>query len=204
MPVQHAWRSVSWPCCSFGKRCGGTVATAFGRGHGASARQREHWGIRTPFPSQWCRLRTWIGSCQPAKLAGMPTTIHESTRLPGGHDAEAPTNEPDLTSDAPEGEPAQRHAAPFTLAHIGRSASRRRRRAEQLAAAANGDRGQLEDQRAGFLRRLHRTSSDFDAIEGLRTVEQALSMAPRPKGLWAWERRERAPRQRWWHRLRRA
>jgi hypothetical protein len=81
-------------------------------------------------------------------------------------------------------------------------AAERHRRAEQLAALANGDREPLENLRARYLRHLHRTGSDFDAIEGLRTVEVALSMTPRPEGPWAWQRRERDRPRRWWHRHR--
>lgn len=55
----------------------------------------------------------------------------------------------------------------------------RRQQAETLAARARGDRQPLEELRRGFLRRLNRASDDFDATEGLRTVEMALSMTPR-------------------------
>ena len=79
--------------------------------------------------------------------------------------------------------------------------SERRRRAEALAAVADGNRGLLEQLRYGFIRRLHRTSDDFAASEGLRVVEAALSLVPRPQGAWAWERRpQRRPRARWWRR----
>jgi hypothetical protein len=82
-------------------------------------------------------------------------------------------------------------------------AADRRRRAEALATLAGGDRQPLNELRSGFLRRLHRASDDFDSAEGLRTVEAALSMTPRPEGLWAWPRRERDRQRRWWHRRRR-
>jgi hypothetical protein len=82
-------------------------------------------------------------------------------------------------------------------------AAQRRARAESLAAAAGGDRQQLENLRSDYLRRLHRTSDDFDATEGLRTVGLALSMTPRPEGLWAWQRRGRDAKRRWWSRRRR-
>jgi hypothetical protein len=82
-------------------------------------------------------------------------------------------------------------------------AAERRSRAELLAASADGDRQQLEDLRSDYLRRLHRTSDDFEATEGLRTVELALSMTPRPEGLWAWQRRERDRKPRWWNRRKR-
>lgn len=88
------------------------------------------------------------------------------------------------------------------LASVEDRAAQRRARAESLAAAADGDRQQLEDRRSVYLRRLHRSSADFDATEGLRTVELALSMIPRPEGLWAWQRQERDHRRRWWNRRR--
>jgi hypothetical protein len=75
-------------------------------------------------------------------------------------------------------------------------AAARRHRAEQLAALAAGDRQQLEELRAGYLARLHRRSDDFEATEGLRTVELALSMTPRLEAPWDWQRHERRPR-RW-------
>jgi hypothetical protein len=95
------------------------------------------------------------------------------------------------------------------LTHIRQSsetndqAAERHRRAQQLAALAHGDREPLEKVRAQLLRRLHRTGSDFDATEGLRTVELALSMTPRPVGDRTWPRREQARSRRWWHRFRR-
>ncbi|MGH9264758.1 MAG: hypothetical protein ACRD1D_08700 [Acidimicrobiales bacterium] len=88
------------------------------------------------------------------------------------------------------------------------SALERRRRAEALAAITGGDREPLETLRAGFLDRLHRASDDFEATDGLRVVELALSMIPRPAGLWAWQsregtRRKRGERGRSWARRRR-
>ena len=81
-------------------------------------------------------------------------------------------------------------------------AEERHQRAKQLAALADGDRHALEDLRARYLHRLHRTSDDFDATDGLRTVELALSMTPRTAEPWTWQRRERRRRRRWWHRRR--
>jgi hypothetical protein len=92
------------------------------------------------------------------------------------------------------------HGTELALLSVEDRAAQRRARAESLAAAADGDRQQLEDLRSDYLRRLHRTSADFDATEGLRTVELALSMTPRPEGLWAWQRRERDRKRRWWNR----
>jgi hypothetical protein len=89
------------------------------------------------------------------------------------------------------------------LASVEDRAAQRRARAESLAAAADGDRQQLEDRRSVYLRRLQRTSADFDATEGLRTVELALSMIPRPDGLSAWQRQERDRKRRWWNRRKR-
>jgi hypothetical protein len=92
------------------------------------------------------------------------------------------------------------HGADVDVSSVEDRAALRRARAESLAAAADGDRQQLEDLRSEYLHRLHRTSGDFDATEGLRTVELALSMTPRPEGLWAWQRRERDRKRRWWNR----
>ena len=76
-----------------------------------------------------------------------------------------------------------------------------RRRAEGLVAIACGRREPLEQLRSRFGARLHRTSNDFEATEGLRVVEAALSQIPRPEGLWAWQRREQRPaRKRCWDR----
>ncbi len=74
----------------------------------------------------------------------------------------------------------------------------RRRRAEALAAIAGGDREALETLRAKLLGRLHRASDDFKATDDLRVVELALSLIPRPEGLWAWQERERTRKRRWW------
>ena len=64
----------------------------------------------------------------------------------------------------------------------------RRREAERLVAAAGDDRQVLEAVQAGFLRRLHRASDDFKATEGLRVVDLALSLMPRPEGAWKYPR----------------
>jgi hypothetical protein len=115
---------------------------------------------------------------------------------------EAPSDTRDLDHERAEtrpGLPSESLVMPID----GDRATHRRRRAERLATAASGDRHQLEELRAGYLCRLLHTSDDFEATEGLRTVEAALSMTPRSQGLWAWQRQVRAPRRRWWHRLRR-
>jgi hypothetical protein len=81
------------------------------------------------------------------------------------------------------------------------SAAERRRRAEGLVAIACGRREPLEALRSRFGARLHRSSDDFEATDGLRVVEIALSQIPRPVGLWAWQRRpQRLGRRRWWGR----
>lgn len=121
----------------------------------------------------------------------MTTTLHPAP-------AAARTTDADVDHRTPNG-----RGADMTLTSVEDRASERRRRAELLAAAADGDRQQLEDLRSGYLRRLHRASDDFEATEGLRTVELALSMTPRPEGLWAWQRRERNRTRRWWNRRKR-
>jgi hypothetical protein len=50
-----------------------------------------------------------------------------------------------------------------------------RRRAETLVAAL-GDRERLFELRSLFILRLHRSSDDFGATEGLRVVERAIAM----------------------------
>jgi hypothetical protein len=52
----------------------------------------------------------------------------------------------------------------------------RRRRAEMLVAALDGDRERLFELQSLFLLRLHRASDDFGATEGLRVVESAIAM----------------------------
>ena len=77
----------------------------------------------------------------------------------------------------------------------------RRRLAELLAAAAGGKREPLEQLRARFIRRLHLASDDFAATAGLRVTEAALTLVPRPDGVWALGHRARVqPRRRWWRR----
>jgi hypothetical protein len=63
-------------------------------------------------------------------------------------------------------------------------AAERRRRAEALVAVADGRREPLEQLRPRSIRRLHRASDDFAATEGLRVVEAALSLIPRPERVW--------------------
>lgn len=115
---------------------------------------------------------------------------------------EAPSNTRDPDHERAEARPV-RPSESLLMSIDGDRSTHRRRRAERLATAASGDRRQLEELRAGFLRRLLHTSDDFEATEGLRTVEAALSRTPRTQGLWAWQLQVRAPRRRWWHRLRR-
>lgn len=121
----------------------------------------------------------------------MTTTLHPAR-------ASTRATEPDQDN----GTPSRRSAGVF-LPSVEDRAAERRRRARLLAAAADGDRQKLEDLRSDYLRRLHRTSGDFEATEGLRTVELALSMMPRPEGLWAWQRRERDRKRSWWNRRKR-
>ena len=66
----------------------------------------------------------------------------------------------------------------------------RLRRAQELAALASCRRETLERTRAGYQRRLHAASDDFEATEGLRVVELALSLVPRPAGPWTAQGRE--------------
>jgi hypothetical protein len=51
-----------------------------------------------------------------------------------------------------------------------------RRRAERLVAALGEDRERLFELRSLFALRLHRSSNDFGATEGLRVVERAIAM----------------------------
>jgi hypothetical protein len=69
-------------------------------------------------------------------------------------------------------------------------AAQRSRKAEALAAMASG-RAPLEALRAVFISRLHRASDDFEATEGLRVVEAALSRRPWPEQANAQDRRRR-------------
>jgi hypothetical protein len=77
-------------------------------------------------------------------------------------------------------------------------AAERRRRAQALVAVADWRREPLELLRSRFIRRLHRASDDFAATEGLRVVEAALSLIPRPEGLWGTG--QQRSRSRWWRR----
>jgi hypothetical protein len=49
-----------------------------------------------------------------------------------------------------------------------------------LVGIVGSRREPLEELRLGYLRRLHRASDDFEATEGLRVVEAALSLIPHP------------------------
>jgi hypothetical protein len=73
-------------------------------------------------------------------------------------------------------------------------AAQRCRKVEALVAMDNG-RAPLEALRAVFISRLHRASDDFEATEGLRVVEAALSLIPWPEPAHARDRRRR-PRRR--------
>jgi hypothetical protein len=77
-------------------------------------------------------------------------------------------------------------------------AGERRRGAEALAAMAGG-RAPLEAVRSAFIHRLHRASDDFEATEGLRVVEAALSLIPWPEQPAGRDGRRRPPR-RWFRR----
>jgi hypothetical protein len=77
-------------------------------------------------------------------------------------------------------------------------AGERRRAAEALAAMAGG-RAPLEAVRSVFIHRLHRASDDFEATEGLRVVEAALSLIPWPEQPAGRDGRRR-PRRRWFRR----
>ena len=63
-------------------------------------------------------------------------------------------------------------------------------RAEELVAEAGG-RGVLEQMRASYQERLRRASDDFEATDGLRVVERALTMLPPRDGAWGWQVHER-------------
>jgi hypothetical protein len=79
----------------------------------------------------------------------------------------------------------------------------RRRLARALAAKADGSREPLERLRSHVIRRLHHASDDFAATAGLRVNELALTLVPRPEGVWAWGHREPEQRgRRWWQRRR--
>ena len=94
------------------------------------------------------------------------------TQLTTSH---APTRTPDVAHD-------QAGVAGVALAPDEAASGSRRRRSqvEELVAIADGRRESVEQRRAYFLKRLHRASNDFDATEGLRVVEAALRLIPRP------------------------
>lgn len=50
------------------------------------------------------------------------------------------------------------------------------RRAERLIAGVDGDRESLFELRSLFILRLHASSDDFGATEGLRVVERAIAL----------------------------
>jgi hypothetical protein len=56
----------------------------------------------------------------------------------------------------------------------------REQQAEDLVALADGRRESVEQRRAYFQKRLEQASDDFDATDGLRVVEAALRLIPRP------------------------
>ena len=74
----------------------------------------------------------------------------------------------------------------------------RHARAKALVAMARSQREPIDELRTRFARRLDRATDDYGAIEGLRVVEAALPLIPRPAGLWVWQQRERQGKRRWW------
>lgn len=84
----------------------------------------------------------------------------------------------------------------------GDPAAARRRSAEVIAHLAGGRREPVEELRLHYLRRLHRASDDFGATEGLRVVETALTLMPRPEDPATEQRRARQRRWRWRRRRR--
>ena len=109
----------------------------------------------------------------------LSTEICPASRL-FDEDSAAPTN-PCRRDDTPSGD--------------------RRRRAQELVARAGGRREPLERMLAGYQRRLHAASDDFDATDALRVVELALSVVGRSDGPWTAQSREaHAPWQWWRHR----
>jgi hypothetical protein len=82
-------------------------------------------------------------------------------------------------------------------------AASRWRCAQVLVEIAGGRREPVEELRLRYLQRLHRASDDFDATEGLRVVEAALSLIPRPEDPGVERHRTRQLRRRWWGRRRR-
>jgi hypothetical protein len=63
-------------------------------------------------------------------------------------------------------------------------------RAEALVAEVGGRREPLQQLRASYQERLRRASNDFEATEGLRVVERALTLLPPTPGAWGWQARE--------------
>jgi hypothetical protein len=63
-------------------------------------------------------------------------------------------------------------------------------RAETLVAEAGGRREPLERLRGSYQERLRRASDDFEATDGLRVVERALTLLPPADGAWGWQARE--------------
>jgi hypothetical protein len=84
--------------------------------------------------------------------------------------------------------------------HVDDPAAARRRCAEMLVEIVGGRRDLVEGLRLRYLGRLHRASDDFEATEGLRVVEAALSLIPRPEDPGTERRRKRLSRRRWWRR----
>jgi hypothetical protein len=75
-------------------------------------------------------------------------------------------------------------------------------RARGLVALAACRREPLERMRAGYQRRLHAASDDFDATDALRVVELALSVVGRSDGPWTAQSREAHAPGPWWRRRR--
>jgi hypothetical protein len=65
-----------------------------------------------------------------------------------------------------------------------------------LVALAGGRPEPLDRLRLEFHRRLTHRRDDFEATQGLRLAEGALGRIPRPDGMWAWQGRVRARRDR--------
>jgi hypothetical protein len=77
-----------------------------------------------------------------------------------------------------------RRARIGTSTHDGDPGAVRHRRAQDLIELTGCQREPLERLRSGYQQRLHRASDDFDATDGLRVVELALTLVPTPDGPW--------------------
>jgi hypothetical protein len=81
-------------------------------------------------------------------------------------------------------------------------AAKRLDQAQELVALAGCRREPLDRMRVGYQRRLLAASDDFDATDGLRVVELALSLVPRQDGPWTAQSREAHAPLPWWGRRR--